>query len=198
MTNNKIMSALDLLDEVSVVDDAAPLEVVRIGQDTSFISIFTQHGLLAQRHFLDATDRYPRGYYACIGSQCPACSAGIKANQVLRLPVVDRVSATIKLLDVPTQRGAGKLLTELQPALKAEHPEKFIVHISRDRNFVYHVSLQAQNELDPEVAERIHSFAKRMDGGKVSLEVGLQVLSREEMLEHELIAKRLQLTGGVS
>jgi hypothetical protein len=195
--SSTLTSALDLADEPNTAEDASSLETLRLGQDTTFLSVFTHQGLVVKRHYLDATESYNPGYYACLGEQCPACRAGIKANEVLRLPVVDRLTARIKLLDVPTQRGPGKLLTELQPALKASEPETFVVQITRNANYVYNVTLQAQSEADPEVAGRVQAFAGQMEAGDIDLMSGLQVLSAEEMRAHETIARRLKLAGGV-
>jgi hypothetical protein len=105
--SSTLTSALDLADEPELAQDTSSLETIRLGQDTVFLSVFTPQGLVVKRHFLEATDSFSRGYYACLGEQCPACRAGIKANEVLRLPVVDRLTAQIKLLEVPTQPNAA-------------------------------------------------------------------------------------------
>lgn len=195
--SSTLTSALDLADEPHATQDTSSLETLRLGQDTTFLSVFTHQGLVVKRHYLEATDSFAGGYSACLGEQCPACRAGIKANEVLRLPVVDRLTARIKLLDVPTQRGPGKLLTELQPALKAADPETFVVQVIRDAKYVYHVTLQAQGEADPEIAGRVQAFADQMEAGEVDLMSGLQVLTADEMRVHETIAQRLKLVGGV-
>lgn len=196
--SSQLTSALDLVDEESIAPQTGMLEALRLGQDTVFISVFTDQGLVVKRHFLEATTTYSRGYYACLGTNCPACRAGITANEVLRLPVVDRLTAGIKLMDIPTQRGPGKLLTELKPALQASDPEKIVLQITRDAKFVYHVMHQAQNETDPQVVSNVQAFAERMKADDVDLMSGLAVLSDDEMRLHEVIARRLSLAGGAS
>lgn len=196
--SSQLVSALDLVDEQSIAPQTGMLEALRLGQDSVFISVFTDQGLVTKRHYLEATVTHAGGYYSCTGVDCPACRAGIKASEVLRLPVVDRLTAQIKLLDVPTLRGPGKLLTELKPALQATEPEKIVLQIRRDAKFVYHVIHQAQNEIDPQVVINVRAFVERMEANDVDLMSGLTVLSDEEMRAHEVIARRLNLAGGVS
>lgn len=119
---SSLTSLADLIDEQPGFPDTAPLEALRIGQDASFISLFTLHGLSVQRHYLEATPVWRGGYYRCLGDGCPACRAGKAPQDILRLPVIDRLTARIKLLEIPIKQGPGTLMSELPPVLRAPHP----------------------------------------------------------------------------
>jgi hypothetical protein len=89
-----------------------PLNILRISTEPVYVSLFTDQGLDVATHYLDLAETWAGGYVYCLGHDCPACRAQIDRKRFMLLPVADLTDSTIKILRVPTEKGAGKLLTK--------------------------------------------------------------------------------------
>lgn len=177
-------------------DHSGPLETVRFSLEPKFLVFFTGDAVPIDHHFLEADENLPkRGYYKCLGEECPACKAQIERRSSFLIPVVDLDDCSIKVLRVPKERGNGKLVTELGPVLSLPDPSKTICVISRDRNFKYSIKVQENETFQADVAPAIKNFKERLEAGEITLSDVIETISTEEMAAHSKITNRLKFGG---
>lgn len=176
--------------------DVGHLETIRLNQEPKYLSLFTQSLVMTDAHFLDANETFPdRGYYRCLGDDCPACKAEIEKKKFMLLPVADLEDGQIKILRVPRARGVGKLANELGKVLSLDDPSKVISVVTMDKNYGYTVSTKQSGEFSADIAEAIKRFEKNVSDGVVNINDVIVTISAEEMAVHGRIAKRLKLSG---
>ncbi len=65
-----------------------PLPVLSLWKEAVYyLTFFTTHGEKFRSHFEE--ERGARGFYGCLGENCPACAAGVKATEHFYIPVWD-------------------------------------------------------------------------------------------------------------
>lgn len=177
--------------------DLTELKSLKITEDPVYVTFFTYDAVPVAMHYLEATDTWSGGYYRCPGPDCPACKLGIPLTHSHLLPVVDRLDGGIKVLRIPSQKGPGKLLTELGLVLTDPHMDKMIVTVTR-RGYTYRVNVQRHESVDPEVAIAAQRFVDAVNAGGVNVLDTVPAISIEDMKTHERIARRLSLVGGAA
>ena len=145
------VSLLDALFETDEGDSTGTLEIIRIGTDASFVSLFTEDAVPVAAHYLEATETWAGTYAQCTGDGCPACRAGLTRTEYLLLPVVDRLDGAVKVQRMNRQKGPGKLLTELGQVLRLPNRDDLVIRITRNRNFVHKLEIEAETAPDPDV-----------------------------------------------
>src|SRR5262245_7429652 len=80
-------------------------------QGTRYLMFFTLHPEQFASHF-DETEKQ----YLCLGGDCPACQAGVRANEHVYLPVWDAQFRRVAVLKFDTRPGgpAAKILRFLK------------------------------------------------------------------------------------
>ena len=174
---------------------ASSLRVMNIGRNPAYVSFFLRNGPRITAHFLDPSSNWAGGYVECLGDDCPACEAGLQSDRFVLLPVVDRVTAKIALLRIPSVQGPGKLATELTKVLSQPDLDKVIAKISKAGNYSYHVDVLHDGKHDPEAVQAVRRYADQCDQGLVDLTIGYTRLDANEMASSSCIAKILQLEG---
>lgn len=189
---------VSLLDALAQHDDDgvnAALAVLKLGAEAQLVSLFTEDAVPVTSHYLEATETWTGTYARCLGEGCPACKAGLNKSNHLFLPVVDRLDGLIKILKIPTQKGPGKLLTEIGQVLSMPNRSNLIIGITRNQNFVHHVTIEAEGAPDPEVLAAIKTFLDRVDQGVLRVIDTIPEFPAAELATHERIAKRLTIVG---
>jgi hypothetical protein len=171
------------------------LTVLRTSTEPVYVSLFTDQGADVTTHYLEHTETWSGGYVYCLGAGCPACAAQIDRKRFVLLPVADLTDARIKILRVPSEKGPGKLLTEILKVLSLANRTEIVTKISRTKGFQYVVDAVRQDALSPDVAAAISRFADNLNAEVIDLRSVVTSLSAAEMTEHERIAKRLHLEG---
>ena len=196
--NPTITMSLDDFGEIDTPEDSAAHgvpEVLRIGKTPSLVSFFTTDGVAINAHYLPDADDWPTGYVRCAGDGCPACTAGITVNSFLMLPVADRVEGKVALLRVPTQKGPGKLWTEIKKVLDLPERDKIIAKIMREGRYNYIVEPVAAPDHDPQIIRAVQRFSEGAEAGEVDLADSMPIYPNDDLATHPQIAKRLQLGG---
>jgi hypothetical protein len=192
---SKLVSLVDFANETEQDESELPLTVLNIPEkEPAYVSLFTKDGAEVTAHYLSGTDTWERGFVHCLGADCPACAAEIKPSRYLLLPIVDLVDATIKVLRVPAKKGVGTLKTELLKVLELPNCGEIVTKITR-KQYNYTVDAVRENALNPDVTAAIKRFIEQLEAGVVDLTSVVTRMSASEMLEHEGIAKRLELEG---
>jgi hypothetical protein len=74
-----------------------PLPVLSLWKKAVYyLAFFTTHGVKFRSHFEE--EREARGFYRCLGEDCPACAAGVKATEHVYIPVWDVRNRRIAVL----------------------------------------------------------------------------------------------------
>jgi pyruvate/2-oxoglutarate/acetoin dehydrogenase E1 component len=111
------------------------------------------------------------------------------------LPVADLTDSTIKILRVPTEKGAGKLLTEIVKMLSLENREQIVTKITRTKRYQSVVDAHRQDALNPDVAAVIKRFVEQVKAGVADIGSVVTSMPASEMAQHARVAKRLELEG---
>jgi hypothetical protein len=177
-------------------DESHPsLSILRISDEPVYVSLFTDQGLNVATHYLDQAETWAGGYVYCLEHDCPACRAQINRKRFMLLPVADLTDSTIKILRVPPEKGAGKLLTEILKVLSLENRAEIVTKITRTKKYQYVVDAHRQDELHPDVAAAVKRFVQQLNAGVADLRSIVTSMPASEMVQHELVAKRLELEG---
>ena len=96
---------------------------------------------------------------------------------------------------MPSEKGPGKLVTELLKVLGLPNRAEVVTKISRTSNYQYIVDAHRQDALGPDVLAAIKRFADQLDAKVIDLRSTVTRLPASEIAQHERIAKRLALEG---
>jgi hypothetical protein len=177
-------------------DDNSPsLTTLKLSAEPAYVSLFTDQGADVTAHYLERTETWAGGYIYCLGVGCPACTAQIDRKRFVLLPVADLTDARIKVLRVPSEKGPGKLLTEMLKVLSLPNRAEIVTKISRTSNYQYIVDAHRQDALGPDVLAAIKRFGDQLDAKIIDLRSVVTKLPGAEIAQHERIAKRLTLEG---
>jgi len=176
-------------------NDKAPLAVLTVSTEPSYLSFFTEQGADVTTHYLEQTETWSGGYAHCLGHDCPGCKAQINRKRFVLLPVADLTDGVVKILRVPAEKGPGKLLTEILKVLMLSNRAQIITKISRTMKYQYVVEPHREEALNPDIAVAIKRFVEQLETGVIDLRSVVTSMPAAEMLEHERIAKRLELEG---
>jgi hypothetical protein len=176
-------------------ESVSSITVLRLSTEPVYVSLFTDQGADVTTHYLEHTETWAGGYVDCLGAGCPACTAQIDRKRFVLLPVADLTDARIKILRVPSEKGPGKLLTEILKVLSLADRTEIVTKISRTKGFQYVVHAVRQDALSPDVAAAISRFVDNLNAKVIDLRSVVTSLSAAEMAAHERIAKRLDLEG---
>jgi hypothetical protein len=176
-------------------ESQSSLTVLRTSTEPVYVSLFTDQGADVATHYLERTETWSGGYVHCLGAGCPACAAQIDRKRFVLLPVADLTDAGIKILRVPSEKGPGKLLTEILKVLSLPNRAEIVTKISRTKGFQYIVDAPRHGTLGPDVATAIKRFVDHLNAKVIDIRSVVTSLSSAEMTEHERIAKRLDLEG---
>jgi hypothetical protein len=190
-----LVSLTEWAKAVDEEESQTSLTVLRTSTEPVYVSLFTDQGADVATHYLERTETWSGGYVYCLGAGCPACAAQIDRKRFVLLPVADLTDARIKILRVPSEKGPGKLLTEILKVLSLENRSEIVTKISRTKGFQYVVETPRQDALSPDVAAAIKRFVDQVAAKVIDLRSVVTSLSASEMSEHERIAKRLGLEG---
>jgi len=189
------VSLTDWATETERDDVPSPLVVLNISPtEPAYVSLFTDEGPAVTTHYLEGTDTSFGGYVHCLGQDCPACAAQTYRKRFVLLPVADLTDARIKILRVPSDKGPGKLLTEIVKVLGLPNRAEIITKINR-KAYQYIVEAHRQDALSPDVAAAIKRFAEQLSANVVDLRSVVAHMAASEMRQHERIARRLELEG---
>jgi hypothetical protein len=191
----ELVSLIDLATEADQSEAGSQLSVLPIRTEPVFVSLFTDQVLNVITHYLERTDTWSGGYVYCLGKDCPACAALVDRKPFALLPVADLIDGTIKILRVPTEKGPGRLLTELVKVLSLPSRADIVTKISRISNYQYVVEAHREATLHPDVAAAIKRFVQELETRVVNLQSVITSMSASEMAQHERIARRLELVG---
>ena len=189
---------VSLTDWAATTDqDDAPssLSVLKLSGEPVYVSFFTDQGADVTAHYLERTETWAGGYVYCLGTGCPACAAHIDRKRFVLLPVADLTDARIKVLRVPSEKGPGKLLTEMLKVLGLPNRAEIVTKISRTGNYQYVVDAHRQDALSPDVMAAIKRFTVQLNANIIDLGSVVTRLPAAEITQHERIAKRLALEG---
>jgi hypothetical protein len=176
-------------------DTSSSLTILKLSAEPVYVSLFTDQGADVTAHYLERTESWAGGYVYCLGISCPACAAQIDRKRFVLLPVADLTDARIKILRVPSEKGPGKLLTEMLKVLGLANRAEVVTKISRTSNFQYIVDAHRQDALSPDVLTAIKRFADQLNDKIIDLRSAVTRLPDSEIAQHERIAKRLALEG---
>ena len=191
----QLVSLSDWAAETDLDQPNPPLTVLRIKTEPAYLSLFTDEGAGVITHYLERTETWAGGYVHCLKQDCPACAAQIDRKQFLLLPVADLTDSGIKILQVPSEKGPGKLLTEIGKVLGLPNRAEIVTKIHRTTNYQHVVDAHRQNAFNPDVAAKIKCFVEELKANRVNLSSVVSWLPASEMAQHERIAKRLELEG---
>ena len=189
---------VSLTDWAATTDqDDAPssLTVLKLSGEPVYVSFFTDQGADVTAHYLERTETWAGGYVYCLGTGCPACAAHTDRKRFVLLPVADLTDARIKVLRVPSEKGPGKLLTEMLKVLGLPNRADVVTKISRTSNYQYIVDAHRQDALSPDVMAAVKRFADQLKADLIDLRSVVTRLPGGEVAQHERIAKRLALEG---
>ena len=171
------------------------LTVLKLSAEPAYVSLFTDQGADVTTHYLERTETWTGGYVFCLGAGCPACAAQIDRKRFVLLPVTDLTDARVKILRVPSEKGPGKLVTELLKVLGLPNRAEVVTKISRTSNYQYIVDAYRQDALGPDVLAAIKRFVDQLDAKVIDLRSAVTRLPAGEITQHERISKRLALEG---
>jgi hypothetical protein len=195
---SKAPGLVSLTDWAATTDqDDAPssLSVLKVSGEPVYVSFFTDQGADVTAHYLERTETWAGGYVYCLGTGCPACAAHIDRKRFVLLPVADLTDARVKVLRVPSEKGPGKLLTEMLKVLGLPNRAEIVTKISRTSNYQYIVDAHRQDALSPDVMAAIKRFTDQLNANIIDLRSVVTRLPAAEITQHERIAKRLALEG---
>jgi hypothetical protein len=174
-------------------DAPSSLTVLKLSAEPVYVSLFSDQGADVTAHYLERTETWAGGYVYCLGTGCPACTAQTDRKRFNLLPVADLTDARIKILRVPSEKGPGKLLTEMLKVLSLPSRAEIVTKISRTSNYQYVVDAHRQDALSPDVAAAIKRFVDQLNAKIIDLRSAVTRLPESEIAQHERIAKRLAL-----
>jgi hypothetical protein len=119
----------------------------------------------------------------------------VDRKRFVLLPVADLTDGMIKILRVPAEKGPGKLVTELVKVLNLPSRADIITKISRIKNYQYVVEAHREDVLNPDILAAIKRFVQELEAGLVNLGSIVTRIPASEMVQHERIARRLELEG---
>jgi hypothetical protein len=188
----KLVSLLDLSNEP---DQPAQLAGLTIPEtEPALVTLFTDQGVRVTSHYLPKTGQWDSGFYHCLGLGCPACAAEMSPQTFVLLPVVDRTDGEVKIVRVRTEKGPGKLLTELSKVLSLSNRGNIITKISR-KNYQYSVEAVREESVHPDLATAIKQFLEQLAAKIIDITSVVPRIPASEMLQHEHVAKRLEAMG---
>ena len=190
-----LVSLTDWAATADEVDASSSLTVLKLSGEPVYVSFFTDQGADVTAHYLEHTETWAGGYVYCLGAGCPACAAHIDRKRFVLLPVADLTDARIKVLRVPSEKGPGKLLTEMLKVLGLPNRAEIVTKISRTSNYQYIVDAHRQDALSPDVMAAVKRFADQLKADIIDLRSVVTRLPAGEIAQHERIAKRLALEG---
>jgi hypothetical protein len=190
-----LVSLTDWAATTDQEDAPSSLTVLKLSAEPVYVSFFTDQGADVTAHYLERTETWAGGYVYCVGAGCPACAAQIDRKRFVLLPVADLTDARIKVLRVPSEKGPGKLLTEMLKVLGLPNRAEIVSKISRTSNYQYIVDAHRQDALGPDVMAAIKRFVDQLDAKIIDLRSVVTKLPAAEIAQHERIAKRLALEG---
>jgi hypothetical protein len=192
---SSLVSLTDWATATDKDDSQSSLSVLKLSTEPVFVSLFTDQGADVTTHYLEYTETWAGGYVHCLGEGCPACAAQIDRKRFVLLPMADLTDAKIKILRVPSEKGPGKLLTEILKVLSLASRADIVTKISRTKGFQYLVEAHRQEALNPDVAAAIKRFVDQLKAKVIDLRSVVTSIPASEMAQHERIAKRLELEG---
>jgi hypothetical protein len=190
-----LVSLTDWAATTDQEDAPSSLAVLKLSAEPVYVSFFTDQGADVTAHYLERNETWAGGYVYCLGTGCPACAAHIDRKRFVLLPVADLTDARIKVLRVPSEKGPGKLLTEMLKVLGLPNRAEIVTKISRTSNYQYIVDAHRQDALSPDVMAAIKRFADQLKANIIDLRSVVTRLPAAEIGQHERIAKRLSLEG---
>jgi hypothetical protein len=190
-----LVSLTDWATESDKDEQLSPLTVLAIRTEPVYVSLFTGNGLEVITHYLEGKETWSGGYVYCLGKTCPACTALVDRKRFVLLPVADLTDGMIKILRVPAEKGPGKLVTELVKVLNLPSRADIITKISRIKNYQYVVEAHREDVLNPDILAAIKRFVQELEAGLVNLGSIVTRIPASEMVQHERIARRLELEG---
>ena len=190
-----LVSLTDWAATADQEDTPSSLAVLKLSAEPVYVSFFTDQGADVTAHYLERTETWAGGYVYCLGAGCPACAAHIDRKRFVLLPVADLTDASVRVLRVPSEKGPGKLLTEMLKVLGLPNRAEIVTKISRTSNYQYIVDAHRQDALSPDVMAAIKRFADQLKANIIDLRSVVTRLPAAEIAQHERIAKRLALEG---
>jgi hypothetical protein len=194
-TVTKAPELVSLTDLATESDKHEPLTVLTTRAEPVYVSLFTDQSLRVITHYLERAETWSGGLVDCLGKDCPACSALVERKPFGLLPVADLTDGRIKILQVPAEKGPGRLLTELVKVLSLPNRANIVTKISRISYHQYVVAAHREAALNPDVAAAIKRFIEELEAGLVDLRSVITTMPASEMAQHERIARRLELEG---
>jgi hypothetical protein len=79
--------------------------------------------------------------------------------------------------------------------LSLQNRAEIVTKISRTMKYQYVVDAHRQDALNPDVAAAVNRFVEQLHSGAADLRSVVTSMPASEMVEHKLVAKRLELEG---
>jgi hypothetical protein len=79
--------------------------------------------------------------------------------------------------------------------LSLENRAEIVTKITRTKKYQYVVHAHRQDALNPDVAAAVGRFVEQLNAGVADLRSVVTSMPASEMVEHKLVAKRLELEG---
>ena len=174
-------------------DPIVSLRVLTISQGRAYLSFWTNLGKPVVAHYFNDTSYWASGPYRCLGDGCPACSAGIAKHRYSLVPALDRLTSETVLLRIPTQRGPGRLATELDKVLYHPNKQHLIARITRNDRRQFEVNVLNASRSDRSLLFAAKQFKWQMDNQELDLTASIANISAVEMASHPCIASALEM-----
>lgn len=152
------------------------LEPVRLGENATALSVFSDQFEKATIHYLELPEK--RGYVQCNGQDCPLCNAGNNPTTRILIPVYHVINRQIEVLPVSEANNPHALLPQVLPAFDAIEPTLLMV----TRNFnKYNVELRPTPGNIDMGQNAIEAFNTAFDNGDIKLNSIYPICTNEEL-----------------
>ena len=174
-------------------DGTAPkqLHLIRLYGDPAEVLVFTDDVEQVLLHWV--SDPSVKSFIECPGESCPLCFIGSSPQPNLLLPAYDLIRQRVGVLQIPCERGPGKLLSVLAPHIDGASTTDHFLVISREGRD-YFVETIPMLEDGDRGESHIRTFLNHPEVGPL-LRSALPQLSRQELARLESVHGRLKRRG---
>lgn len=159
--------------------------------NNEMVKLMTEDVEQVKLHYEDKDDTF-RGYFHCLGKECPYCQARFKPIDYVLLPVFSVTQMKICVLRINKLLGPHRLLSSIAPFLTDPKISQMILTITREKNR-YQVDAQSMPEYAAVGAEEVAEFVQRVEKGEVNTRSLYPTYTVDELRSVKVVRRKLNI-----
>ena len=179
----------DYFSNVSEKVGQALGEIILTYNMDEIIKVFSDFVEEVKLHF--SMNEETRGYYKCLGKDCPACKAGIRPSVYCLLPVYNVAQDAIQVLRMSVVKGPRKIFSLVMGCFDDPKIYKKLVKITRDGRSSYKLEVFESDRAKLAGVDKIKAFLDTFDTEKSNLTDIYPLYSVDEVKDMPDVSRRL-------